>query len=438
MLPKVQHTSARESVRNSFGAKSYAYHREVSHLLRSTGHQLVDGRRLGNDPFHVYRELERPGTSRPLSGLAQEILGEPAMVPLTWKLSFGRGLYGYDYTYDYDYPLPDVDPPPFGDYVLGLNDFGTTAIERTRPGNPIASLGQFIGEIHDLPQWPKILYHRSRYLRDIGENYLNIEFGWKPFISDIRKMYRYTQVVNGRLLQLIRDNGLPIRRTRKEVSDETSTIYELYESHTPFGPYGPDVGRGTGFDARYYLTGPSFDLFGSSMPGTARFKWSQQNVVETRFSGTFRYYVPDIGSLRWTNAAKLALMGGDLSPSLVWEIMPWSWLFDWFANLGSIISNLSANAVENEVLSNAYVTKHILVRDKIDVDVTWDYYHQPYPELEVFPGDGTVSYLHEKETKLRQPSNPFAFGTPWADWSSFSYRQLALLAALGITRVQHH
>nr|QDH89678.1 MAG: hypothetical protein H1Rhizo251328_000004 [Leviviridae sp.] len=63
------------------------------------------------------------------------------------------------------------------------------------------------------------------------------------------------------------------------------------------------------------------------------------------FSGAFRYHIPmqdDVVSKfqRYKSEAG-KLLGARLTPDLIWELAPWSWATDWFANTGQIMTNIS-------------------------------------------------------------------------------------------------
>jgi hypothetical protein len=187
----------------------------------------------------------------------------------------------------------------------------------------------------------------------------------------------------------------------------------------------------------------------SSIVGAQAVRLERTTETTVWECGTFRYYVPDIGSDQWRQRAISALYGADLTPSLAWELMPWSWLIDWFSSVGSIVSNLSTNAVDNEALTNSYAMKTVEVRDDVIVRTSWegldyqatsvdhnndqtisdDEFHDWY--LSVPPGSDTLSYSLIKVNKLRAYATPFGFGF---DMSALSLRQLAILAALAISR----
>jgi len=117
---------------------------------------------------------------------------------------------------------------------------------------------------------------------------------------------------------------------------------------------------------------------------------------------------------------------------LLYSVLPWSWLVDWFANVGDILDNMSSNAVDNETLTNAYSMRTVEDLETVDIRVSWDDYDQPssgFPELAVFipGGSDTYSASFRKTNKLRYQASPFGFGLKFGD---FTRRQLAILAAL--------
>jgi hypothetical protein len=155
--------------------------------------------------------------------------------------------------------------------------------------------------------------------------------------------------------------------------------------------------------------------------------------------GTFRYYVPDIGSDEWTRKAVAVLFGYDPSPSQLYQLYPWTWLGDWFSNVGDIISNLSSNAVDNETLTNAFAMRTISRSRTLSINVDWDDWHySPFDvnnhwdyHVDLPAGSDEYSYSYTEDEYLRRQATPYGFGF---DMSSCSARQLAILAALAISK----
>jgi hypothetical protein len=118
-------------------------------------------------------------------------------------------------------------------------------------------------------------------------------------------------------------------------------------------------------------------------------------------------------------------LGLSLTPDTVWNLAPWSWAVDWFTNAGDVISNLTDWAVYGLCLRYGYIMEHTIARD------TYTYVGGSkgagFKRTEYLP----PPIILEVETKIRRKANPFGFGLTW---NGLSPIQLAIAAALGITR----
>jgi hypothetical protein len=335
---------------------------------------------------------------------------------------------------------PDTVDPPFEDMALSLNAEGTSFIRRYRPGNPALNLGQFIIELRDLPRIPIFLERRAKAFKDLGSEYLNIEFGWKPFIKDCLGVYQLQKTIKDRYDRLIRDNGLTVRKRTKKVESTDTTVNAEGTLSVPFGHLG-DLSKGGAEELEgVFVVGP-FPYFdpNSAFTGSSEYiaKTETKTVVWSR--GDFRYYVPDIGSDQWTGKFIATMFGAIPTPSQLYSVFPWTWLIDWFSNVGDIVSNLSANAVENETLTNCFTMRREIETRSVAISCRWDELNfAPFEEsngtdVHAFIPSGTdrMTYVVDTEAKYRQQASPYGFGIPK---ESFSARQWAILAALAVSR----
>lgn len=302
-----------------------------------------------------------------------------------------------------------------------LTAYGSEGWAKFKPGKPVVDVGQFLGELRQLPRLPlhsgRLLNNslhrligkhsktaktgkaRSASFRDLGSEYLNIEFGWKPFVRDIIGMLDFNSQVSTLLAQLRRDNGNTVRRR--------GTV-DLIRSES--------VSQATG--TFLYPVLPS-QFYRTSTNSGDRLSITRTSTRVT-FSGQFRYWIPDLDTPEGERRAIRRLLGLRLTPGLVWELTPWSWLIDWFANIGAVLDNLSANAAENLAANYAYVMAQTVE------SVT---HHEQARFRAGLSANASVT--RERTTKQRQAASPFGFGLTSA---SLSDKQKLILGALGISR----
>jgi hypothetical protein len=157
------------------------------------------------------------------------------------------------------------------------------------------------------------------------------------------------------------------------------------------------------------------------------FQYSCSGSIATRervwFTATFRTHIPKLPEILSDKAAvnrmKARIMGLNLTPSTIWNALPWSWLIDYFGNVGHVLSNLSTGAVGDVVSTNAYVMRHLVTR------ASQDSFGCLANDTQLM---GTITSV--TETKSRVIANPFGFGLS----PDLTGRQYAILAALGISR----
>jgi hypothetical protein len=202
-----------------------------------------------------------------------------------------------------------------------------------------------------------------------------------------------------RLNQLRRDNGKRVRR-RVTVLNDVDTTTTVTVGGSNIAP------------TNLIVTNPPQVLTTTQLTSTR--SW---------FSGSFRYYIPEVETLRWTGEAISALYGTKLTPELLWEVIPWSWLIDWFTNVGDVIANFSANAAGDLTLEYGYQMYERINRLGHDCKFTI--------KTNAGPKTLTSGVVRENIVRARGGASPFGFSITPTDLSS---RQLGILTALGVSR----
>jgi len=312
-----------------------------------------------------------------------------------------RGRIGLAQMLGYTYGTTPATPGS----LATLNAFGTSAIARCLPTNPNSSLSTALGELKKdgLPTLPGSSFkERAGLARSAGHEFLNIEFGWLPLINDIRLFA--DSVMRSRVLvdQYLRDSDQKIRRR--------------------FVPqpvvHAASVFTGTGLCYGQNIFAPNSTV---TKTLTERY-W---------FHGAFRYHIPmgdDFYSrlLRY-EALSARLFDTRLTPELLWNLAPWSWAVDWFTNMGDVIHNISRLGSDGLVMQYGYAMRH---NSSVE-------YHRGRYSFSDSKGthSGTVAREIGSEYKKRVRANPYGFGI---DDSTLTGIQLAILAALGLTRGQRN
>jgi hypothetical protein len=299
-------------------------------------------------------------------------------------------------------------PTDLRDRMIAL---GTTAIARTIPTSPHANASQFLGELRErLPAVPGRQLVRSGVTPgSISDEFLNIEFGIKPILSDLRKFGEAHRQSSRIIDQLLRDSGRNVRR--RFAFPEERTVSEP----VVIGAAGSQVGYPA------LATGP-FGLYSS----TGTLTRTRTQVSRFWFSGAYTYhYQRGDRALERMEALEQrmnSLYGLRVSPSTLWELAPWSWLVDWKTNFGDVVSNISAFSRDGLVLRYGYVMADITIADEyLLTGVT----HRG-------GSSGPLSQTFFTRVKKRVKATPYGFGL---DPGAFTQRQWAILTALGISKI---
>jgi len=285
---------------------------------------------------------------------------------------------------------------------------GTKAIGKTAPSNPAFNLSRSVGEIarEGVPRLfgSGLVKEKARFLKGSGSEYLNVEFGWKPIVSDLRALANTIKHQN-KVIENYRKGSMSVTRRRHA-----------------FDPV--NVTRTTNGGVAMRPTSPSAIWPGSTYESRDTRAW---------FSGAFRYFVPVdddlMGKLKSYESMANKLLGVRITPDVVWNLTPWTWMTDWFANTGDILLNISNLGSDSTVMQYGYVMRTVTTELTTSWTVPPDYVPSQFAYLRRRNG-----YFRRTNTKKKRiPASPYGFVTAW---DGLSNRQLAICAALGVTRVR--
>lgn len=285
---------------------------------------------------------------------------------------------------------------------------GNKAILKTYPTAPQASLSQMIVELKNegLPSLfgSQIASMKGSAQRAIGGEFLNSVFGWTPLIKDLEKLLKAVVESSKIIQQFERDSGRIVRR-----SYSFPAITELLESNI-----FPSV-------AAKAIPSSWSPFYGKSGTYTVE----RTRSTQIWFSGAYTYYINPgkdlVGqAIKYEQLAN-HLLGIRLTPDVLWNLAPWSWLADWFVNVGNNITVASAFQQDGLVLKHGYLMRKVIASDL--------YTFSTKSPIKGF--SGTSQLVMRTTSKERVRSSPFGFGV---SSDALNDRQIAILSSLGMSK----
>lgn len=290
--------------------------------------------------------------------------------------------------------------------------YGTTAINATRPTNPVADLAVNLAEFKS--EGMRLNIHTD-YTRDIADaarkgsdDYVNSQFGWLPLAGALQDTSTAIRNSSRIIQQYERDSGKLVRRSYDfplQVLEET--VY----------------GNNTGNIVMPVVHSQPYQIWKNGIR-TGSLRQEVRTTRSVRFSGAWTYYLnvgDDLRSrmLRYEQLSN-KLLGTRLTPEVAWNLAPWSWFVDWNYDVGKIISNATALSNDSLVLAWGYITVHDIVHHRCSITG---------PETLSGQRGPFVTNMFTI-TKRRYKANPYGFA---AVPGGLSLRQSSILAALGFT-----
>lgn len=206
-----------------------------------------------------------------------------------------------------------------------INEF----FARVQPDLTTVSIPNFLLDIEDLTRIYKLWKKRSadfpRYIKNvkkptkkdvvnaIPEKFVAFKFGWKPTVADL------TDLIDG------------VLKLRMKLAAFEAKLGTLYQANSGVNHGLPTSASGT-------TVYPS---------GSHTCTWTANCQRKAAVSIT---YAPQplavMGSLDLVLRGLLDSMGFELNPRIIWDAIPFSFVIDWFFNVGGFLSRYKVDALE--------------------------------------------------------------------------------------------
>jgi len=194
-----------------------------------------------------------------------------------------------------------------------LDEYAIEAIANANPTNPDVDILLFLWEFKDFPRL--LREHGKRKMKldrkgaldiqDAASVNLELQFAWAPLIGDLKKLLKFQETVDKRLryLQRLAKGKQNIHRVLKR-----STSYQAGQNW---------VCREFTFATEYKYS---------------ELAWYSLELTATGIPSTYEEQLA---------LAKRLAYSTNISYSTVWNAIPWSWLIDWFTNIGTFLETHS-------------------------------------------------------------------------------------------------
>lgn len=198
---------------------------------------------------------------------------------------------------------------PLYDY----DEIGARALDIMTPTLEEISIPNFLLELKDMRTMFQFWSRDSSLLKNVAGQNLNYNFGWKPFIGDAQKLYS------------------ALTSTFQKLKDWQKLVGTEQVRHCKIKSL---MGTATG----------SFNFQGSSQHPCS-WKASQEGAI----SAHLKYRPQAVKAMRDVELsvrAMLQALGVKLNAGIVWNAIPFSFVVDWFFDVGRRLDRMSIDTLE--------------------------------------------------------------------------------------------
>lgn len=299
-----------------------------------------------------------------------------------------------------------------------LDALGTSAIAQCYPTKPQSDLLVALAELLR-EGLPSALFSalttmggnsKRELVRNLSSDYLNYIFGITPLVREADKLIKTVQKIDQYVTQLVTDSGNLVRRSR-EVHNKRMSTWNGYQPSYPAS-------------YRFYNGNTSLQDYTQVI-------WSQKRDQRVWFSGAFQYWIPGIKSPEEGDSPsspsefmadldiRLGILGFRATPKAGWNLLPFSWLVDWFVNVSDLLE--AADAMNRFGLVMPY--GYVMCEEKLTSTTTVDTRSNGLKY-------GSVSSVVIATRQQRKRATPYGFGLKDTELNPI---QWSILAALGLS-----
>lgn len=303
-------------------------------------------------------------------------------------------------------------------------------MRRSAPTTPEVDITRSLGELVEWRNFLKASNYKPQKYQDVGSGYLNVVFGLIPTFTDLQRILETVLNMDSILGEFVAHERQQVRRRRRHTLSES----------TVSGVAGTRAGGIGSSNSIPPLTGVGDYLLSSSLAATdgweATLNWSIASHSWIESFASFEYFIPKPWGFenrmkRYRNLAAKAF-GGGLTASVMYDLTPFSWLVDWFVDIGGLLryqqqvadNGLIATRTGFSMTSMSAATVTLGQMRPIPTATSPAPYQYAMRDSVILK-PATLRY----EIHRRRGGSPYSMSPTW---TKLSVQQWAILGALGL------
>ncbi len=282
--------------------------------------------------------------------------------------------------------------------VLGANAQGyiNDAFAKLKPDLTSLSIPNFLLELDDIPKlWQQFKYKLDLAKRAAGLK-LSWDFGLRPLIGDLQSIRDVISTSLERVREWNRQAGTIFQKSTilSTLNDNASGVETL-----------------------------------SLAPHTVNWRGTRSGVVSAHL--TFQTLaIKALTEAELMLRTYLEALGFELNPRIIWDALPFTFVLDWFFDIGGWINRFRIDTLELPVI---LADSCLQYKEDLKVEHSWSY--KPDGLYTAYPTSGSASQSYK--TFHRMPMYPDQSGATAHGWSMLNSNQAINLLALGTALMKY-
>lgn len=275
----------------------------------------------------------------------------------------------------------------------------------------LENLRKLYVSLHTSPSLRRIIFDLKKTSRDIPKEYVGFHFGWKQTYNDLVELLGLPE-------RMTKKYNFLISRSGKPTTFRVNTKGVLAQSGV------------SGFD----YTGSGYE---HSISSSSRI--SREYEVRLVINAIFDF--PPINPVQFNRENFLERIGVIPRPTDLYNLIPWTWLIDWFTGLGNYVELIDETNRDPSLVNWGMITckvSGILTTDyKSKSTVVHNTYYNPGSTVEnIFVPNHHASQL-KFECQVRKDVSTTLGVKKTSDPSTLTTYQKSILGALLLQRTEH-